>query len=71
MVSIEYPKPVMTMSEMMELGFSRYFLQCAARCKFKDEITIRNGKRGNIYFITASFENLRQKGFFNQSVSVK
>lgn len=61
---MEYPKPVMTLKELSDLGFSMYLLRCATKCKYANRFVTRNTRGGKIFIITKEFEKVRAKGVF-------
>lgn len=45
---MKYPKPMMSITELTALGFSRDYLQKAVHCKHADEFVYRTGRGGKI-----------------------
>ena len=60
---MEYPKPIMTTSELKELGFTRTYLERAYRSPTNNFAAKMDPtkKKSTIMFDTAGFEAWRQK----------
>lgn len=56
---MKYPKPIMSISEMAEMGFSKTALYEYAHHQLADRFIITTPKGGKIFFDTAEFERLR------------
>ena len=56
---MKYPKPIMTIKELKELGYSEYLLKQAAHHSLAYKYIIRNNDKGKIRFDTAAFEKVR------------
>lgn len=69
---MEYPKPVMKLGELMEMGFPREFLMLAYRSKGNNFASKINPLRDNsgIFFETAGFEKWRLKQIDMQVKSI-
>ena len=61
---MNYPKPVMKINELTELGFSRTFLLNACHSQHAKKFVFRNGKRGDFMIDTQKFDQLNEKGAF-------
>lgn len=62
---MEYPKPIMSISELSEMGYSKYYLKCAAHSKHSSKFVIRNKRSGKIFIKTEEFEKLQNRGCFH------
>lgn len=60
---MEYPKKIMRVSELMEMGFSKKYLNSAYRSRGNNFATKLNPAKSNspIIFDTEGFENWRKK----------
>lgn len=58
---MRYPKPIMSISEMAEMGFSRTALYEFAHHQLAERYVIKTPKGGKIFFDTAEFEKLRSR----------
>lgn len=60
---MEYPKPLMSLSEMQVLGFSKNYLYQVLHSKYSAKFSMRAGTRNSKFMIdTAEFEKLRKRG---------
>ena len=55
-----YPKPVMSITDMTKLGFSKTDLYKMAKHPLADKYIIRTGAGGKIYYDTEKFEQYRR-----------
>lgn len=61
---LQYPKPVMSITELhKEMGFSRDFLYRAVHSRLAPKFAVKQGKNNAKYQIdTAEFEKIRNRG---------
>ncbi len=57
-----YPKPVMSITELLALGFTRDYLNRMVHHKMAYKYAIKTSNRGKWYIDTEEFEKLRSKG---------
>ena len=58
---MKYPKPMMSITELTALGFSRDYLQKAVHCKHSDEFAYRTGRGGKFMVDTEKFDKAIRK----------
>jgi len=58
---MQYPKPIMSITELTKLGFSRDYLDRAVHSKHADYFARRTSKRGKFLIDTEKFEKAREK----------
>lgn len=63
---MEYPKPMMSLKELKDMGLPREYLLRAVHCQYAHKFIDRSGSAANSKFLidTAEFEKLRKKGVF-------
>lgn len=60
---VNYPKPVMTISELKKMGFPKEYLYRAVHSQYSKKFAVKQGKNNSKYQIdTAEFEKIRQRG---------
>lgn len=59
---MEYPKPIMTISELQEMGYPREYLLRACHSKHAGKLCIRTSRRGKFLIKTEVFEYLQNRG---------
>lgn len=59
---MQYPKPLMSISEMVELGYSKDYLKRIVHHRLAYRFADRTSARGKFRIDTEEFEKLRKKG---------
>ena len=58
---MKYPKQIMSISELVQLGFSRELLYKAAHARGNERYTLRTPGRGKILFDTERFDRVKDR----------
>lgn len=61
---MEYPKQIMSISEMKKMGHSVDFLRRAVHSRHAGQFAFQTSRRGKWLIDTQEFEKLRKKGAF-------
>lgn len=59
---MDYPKAVMSIKELQEMGYPRDYLLRACHSKHASKLCIKTSRRGKFFIKTAEFEKLQNRG---------
>lgn len=64
---MNYPKPVMGITELQQMGFSAWYLRKVVHHRYAHKCVTKTGTARNskVMIDTEEFEKLRQKGVFD------
>ena len=61
---MEYPKPLMSISELKEMGYSEFYLRRVVHSKYGSRVSVLTKKNGKYLIKTAEFDKLQNRGCF-------
>ena len=59
---MDYPKPIMSLKEMQEMGYPEDYLRRAVHSKHASKFAIQTKKNGKWLIKTGEFEKLQNRG---------